>query len=70
MSDWYPGGAEWDECKPEETPSFEEVYGWVPDSDYEVRKCNKTPEEIEEYYRNFIDELKKEFKKATLTPKK
>lgn len=63
MSDWHLGGAEWDECKPEETPSFEELYGWVP-------KCNKTPEEIEEYYRNFLDKLKKEFKKATLTPKK
>lgn len=56
--------------KSEETPSFEEVYGWVPDSDYEIRGCNKTPEEMEEYYRNFLDELKKAFKKATLTPKK
>lgn len=70
MSDWYPGGAEWDECEPEEIPSFEEVYGWTPDSDYEVTKCNKTPEEVEEYYRNFMDELKKKFKRTTLTPKK
>lgn len=21
MSDWFPGGAEWDECNPEEIPS-------------------------------------------------
>lgn len=24
MSDWYPGGAEWDECNPEEMPEKEE----------------------------------------------
>jgi len=37
---------------------------WEPDSDYEIRGCNKTPEEIEECYKNFIDGLKEEFKRG------
>ena len=29
---------------------FEERHGWAPDSDFEIIRCNKTPEEIEKIH--------------------
>lgn len=39
--------------------SFEERWGFAPDSDYEELGCNMTPQEIKEFYERCDKKLKK-----------